>query len=336
MEAQEIVKRAYLQQSALVERLKLAIESHQLAHAFLFTGPKGQGQLDVATWLAMRLMCEHPKADGDPDLTCSHCQRIAAHEHPDVIEVKPDGRSIKIDQIRYLQDEFNKTAVEGQQKIFIISAADTMTDNAANGLLKFIEEPVGQQTAILMVENRQQVLPTIVSRTQVIDFHAIEPVAYQKALVQLGYSKEHVKLVAALTNSLETAGEWLVDDWFENSYQVVADLVESILKLDPKAFNQVQINLMPLAQDKSKQLVLLNLLASAWRDLLLSLDGAISEPRMIEAKQWLSLAQSFGINRVLKVQDIVLEAPKWLKSNIGFQTVVETVILKSQFGLAAN
>lgn len=336
MEAKEIVKRAYLQQSALVERFKLAIESQQLAHAFLFTGPKGQGQMDVAIWLAMRLMCDHPQVNGDPDLTCTQCQRIAAHEHPDVIEVKPDGRSIKIDQIRYLRDEFNKTAVEGQQKIFIISAADTMTDNAANGLLKFIEEPVGQQTAILMAENRQQILSTIVSRTQVIDFHAIEPLAYQQALIQLGYPQARVSLVSALTSNLEVAGEWLTDDWFNQSYHAINDLVEGILNLDPKTFSQVQINLMALAQDKNQQVVLLNLLASAWRDLLLLLDGAIKEPRMIEAQQWLKIARPFGIDKILKVQELVLEAPKWLNSNINFQTVIETTILKSQFILATS
>ncbi|QIL51208.1 DNA polymerase III subunit delta' [Weissella coleopterorum] len=334
MEAQEIVKRAYLQQSALVERLKLAIESQQLAHAFLFAGPKGQGQADVATWLAMRLMCEHPTPNGDPDLVCSHCQRIAAHEHPDVIEIQPDGRSIKIDQIRYLQDEFNKTAVEGRQKVFIISAADTMTDNAANGLLKFIEEPVGQQTAILMVENRQQVLPTIISRTQVIDFHAIEPHVYQKGLVELGYPRTQVELIATLTNSLETAGEWLEDDWFKQSYQVLGDLVQRILRLDPQAFTQVQIQLMPLAQDKNRQMVLLNLLAAAWRDVLLMMDGAIYTPRIEDATSWLALAEPFGFNKLLMVQELCLKAPQWLNSNISFQTVVETLVLKSQFILA--
>lgn len=78
---------------------------------------------------------------------CSECRRIADHGFPDVVEVAPDGASIKVDQIRFLKAEFSKSGVEGTRKIFIISDAEKMTASAANSLLKFLEEPSGDVCA---------------------------------------------------------------------------------------------------------------------------------------------------------------------------------------------
>jgi len=332
----ELIQQVNTQQPELVGRFKQAVASQQLAHAFLFTGPKGHGQALLADWLAMRLMCENPSADGEPDGTCSQCLRIAAHEHPDVIEIEPDGNSIKIEQIRYLRDEFTKTAVEGAQKIFIIEAADTMTDSAANGLLKFIEEPVGQQTAILMAENRQQILPTIISRTQVVDFHEIAPEDYLKSLAVLGYDASMTDLVAQLTDSVTTAAEWLEDDWFVNARNVAAELVDKMVKLDPQAFNLVQTAVMPLATNRNQAQVWLRLVAEGWRDILLLAHHDIQNPRFPEAQQWVKLVEKVDLERLLKVQEILLRAPQMLGLNISLQTTLETTILQSQFELAGN
>ncbi|WP_250779606.1 DNA polymerase III subunit delta' [Weissella diestrammenae] len=324
------------QQPKLVEQFKQAVASKQLAHAFLFTGPKGHGQKMFAEWLAMRLMCEHVSEDGEPDGTCSQCLRIAKHEHPDVIEVEPDGQSIKIEQIRFLRDEFTKTAVEGDQKIFIISAADTMTDNAANGLLKFIEEPVGQQLAILIAENRQQVLPTIVSRTQVVDFYEQSPEAYRAALREMGYDASVIELVSQLTDSVTTASEWLVDDWLMSARMAMVDLVGKIVRLDSQAFLTVQTTLMPLATNKALNRIWLQLFAAAWRDILLLVNQENIVPYFPESKTWAQDAQRYSFEAILKVQENLLKAPQMLDMNISLQTTLETLVLQSQFELAGK
>ena len=95
MDAKELIAQANAQQPQLIAQFKQAVASEQLAHAFLFTGPRGRGQDLVADWLAMRLMCRNVTADGQPDGMCDQCQRIASHEHPDVIQLAPDGNSIK-------------------------------------------------------------------------------------------------------------------------------------------------------------------------------------------------------------------------------------------------
>ncbi|KRN74885.1 hypothetical protein IV73_GL001008 [Weissella kandleri] len=336
MDSNEVIQTAHQQQPFVVTRLQKAVASQQLAHAFLFAGPNGQGQAVVGLWLAMRLMCEHPTTNGDPDGTCSQCQRISRHEHPDVIEVHPDGLSIKIDQIRYLQDEFTKTAVEGVQKIFIIYEADKMTDNAANGLLKFIEEPRGQQTAILMVENPKQVLPTIVSRTQVIDFHQVQPQIYQQQLLAQGFTEYETPLVMALSDSLSTAKTWLEDDWFKVSQAAVVKLVAQILTLDPEAFNLVQIELMPLSKERERQGVLIAMLAAAWRDVVMMKTQADTNLRFVDNAVWQTALAKYSVEQLLAAQDIILTLPVMLQQNIGFQTTVETGVLKCQFALGGT
>ena len=97
-------------QDYTIKMLQNAIIHDKISHAYLFTGPRGRGQGLVADWLAMRLMCRNVTADGQPDGMCDQCQRIASNEHPDVIQLAPDGNSIKVDQVRFLRDSCNKNA----------------------------------------------------------------------------------------------------------------------------------------------------------------------------------------------------------------------------------
>ena len=333
MDAKELIAQANAQQPQLIAQFKQAVASDQLAHAFLFTGPRGRGQGLVADWLAMRLMCRNVTADGQPDGMCDQCQRIASNEHPDVIQLAPDGNSIKVDQVRFLRDEFTKTAVEGNQKVFIVAGADTMTSSAANGLLKFIEEPVGQQTAILIAENRAQILPTVVSRTQVVDFPALGPEQMQSSLMAVGFNATQAELVRTLTDSSEVAAEWLVDDWFQQAEQAVGNLVTATLKKDDTAFTMVQTNLVPLAGEPARARVLLAMMAQAWRDILLSRTSDVPV-RFSAGSTWQRDGQRYTTATLLAVLDIVLAAPQRLQKNINFQTTVESTVLESQFKLA--
>ncbi|MGK4017659.1 DNA polymerase III subunit delta' [Weissella paramesenteroides] len=331
MNAKELIARVMALQPQLIAQLQKALASQQLAHAFLFTGPAGRGQELVADWLAMRLMCQHVTADGQPDGTCDQCQRIVQHEHPDVIEVHPDGKSIKVDQVRFLKEEFTKTAVEGQQKIFIVAGADTMTTSAANGLLKFIEEPAPGQTAILIAENRAQILPTIISRTQVIAFAAVGNEQFEEELLSLGYHADEVSLVQSLTDSKVVAEEWLIDDWFRQATQATSSLVSAILKNSDQAFTLVQTLYVPLALDIAHGKTLLMMLAQAWRDILLLKTGVQNSHF---ANDWSREVQRFDTKTLLAVINIVLSAPQRLEKNINFQTTLEATILESQFKLA--
>lgn len=333
-----ICQMALDQQPQLVAHFKHMVQAGTLAHAFLFAGPDGRGQLPLAKWLAMRLFCQHVDANGNPDGTCVDCVRIAKGEHPDVLELAPTGQRLKIDQIRQLRSEFTKKAVEGQQKVFIIRGADTMTTSAANSLLKFIEEPVGQQTAILLAENRQQLLPTIISRTEVIEFPRVAAQDFHQQVMDLGYSDEESYLVQALTDSLTEARNWLEDDWFASAVRAVTQLVTELLQGDLTAFTTVQTNIVPLASDRSRAKTLMAMVVQAWRDLLMQrLVPSQQQPHFVAlTNQWAPLAEVVPTDVILTVLEQALSMQQRWQLNISFQATLEAFVLTSQLTLAEN
>lgn len=181
---------------------------------------------------------------------CSNCVRIAQGEHPDVIQIEPDGQMIKVDQIRQLQEEFSKSGFESRLKIFILSQADKMNNSAANSLLKFLEEPVGNFLAILETESLGRILPTIQSRCQIIHFSPLSKEKLQEKLQEEGLSKETSRLLSHLTNSYHKAVEISQDEWFNETKDAVKRWVNYLLKKDPQAFIFVQKKLLGLAKEK--------------------------------------------------------------------------------------
>ena len=128
-------------QSKLFEEFSQIIRENRLSHAYLFSGDFGS--LDMAIWLAQSRFCVTP----ENSLPCGHCRPcrlIAQGDFSDVKLVEPQGQIIKTDTIRQLTREFSQSSFEGQAQVFIIRDADKMHVNAANSLLKFIEEPQSQ------------------------------------------------------------------------------------------------------------------------------------------------------------------------------------------------
>ena len=117
-------------QPKLVAQFARIIDRKQLAQSYLFVGPKGAGKLALAEWIALRLFCQNVQ-DGAPCGQCPECERILNHNHPDVMVVKTETQSIKVDDIRGLKQEMSKTGVEGNQRVFVVEDADKMTAGAA-------------------------------------------------------------------------------------------------------------------------------------------------------------------------------------------------------------
>ena len=145
----------------------------RLAHAYLLRGVQGVGKFHFARALAAQLLCETPGVE----YACGHCKEcglIKAGTHPDLLIVQPEseGKHIKIAQVRQINDFARKTAQQGGRRVVVISPAEAMNINAANALLKSLEEP-GSDTVFLLVSDRAgDMLPTIRSRCQLITFAA--------------------------------------------------------------------------------------------------------------------------------------------------------------------
>lgn len=301
-------------QPLVFAQLKKSIKHGRIAHAYLFEGDKGTGKHELSLWLAKRLFCTDVQEEA-PCGKCSNCVRIAQGEHPDVIQIEPDGQMIKVDQIRQLQEEFSKSGFESRLKIFILSQADKMNNSAANSLLKFLEEPVGNFLAILETESLSRILPTIQSRCQIIHFSPLSKEKLQEKLQEEGLSKETSRLLSHLTNSYHKAVEISQDEWFNETKDAVKRWVNYLLKKDPQAFIFVQKKLLGLAKEKNQQSEIFLLLLFYFQE---------ERDRLLAQGLW-----GKEINRAIEA---ALQAQKKLQANVSFQGVAEQFSVKIIYG----
>lgn len=324
------LKMAQSKQPQLFQHFMRVIARQRLSHAYLFTGEAGSGKLALAQAITMRLFCQKVQ-NGEPCGKCNECLRIAKHEHPDVLMIHPQGATIHIDQIRLLRTEFTKTAMEGHQKVFIIDQADKMTTSAANSLLKFIEEPQGNVTCFLLTRHLAAILPTIISRTQVVKFPELAPPIFFKALKHLKIKSTEVNLLAALTNRIETARSWEQDQWFGKLQTSVEQWFQKVVRLDYTAFPDVQIKLMPLVRNRDQQVILLQMLLRIWCDVLDLKYEDLKKSQIHFPDVYADLrqvAQQIPEKTLLAVINLMLENHQLLHQNINFQNILETQTLK--------
>ncbi|MBN1779540.1 DNA polymerase III subunit gamma/tau, partial [bacterium] len=151
--------------------LKNAIQHQRLAHAYLFTGPRGVGKTSAARILAKALNCENGPSV-NPCNTCSNCLEIAEGRSMDVLEI--DGASNRgIDEVRNLRENIRYTPAKGQYRIYIIDEVHMLTTEAFNALLKTLEEPPNHVLFIFATTEPHKVPATIVSRCQRFDFRRV-------------------------------------------------------------------------------------------------------------------------------------------------------------------
>lgn len=148
--------------------LKNTIHNKKWSHAYLFETNNFYDANKLIESFVKSLMCPHQYTNNDNCHKCNQCQIIENGNHPEVEIIKPDGMWIKKDQLTKLQQSFNKKAIIGNKKIYIITQADRLNKQAANSILKFLEEPEEGIIAILVTENIYNVLETIVSRCQIL------------------------------------------------------------------------------------------------------------------------------------------------------------------------
>ena len=318
-------------QPEITARFASLIERGTLAHAYLLVGNVNMGTVALATEVALRLFCPHQDDQGHPDRTCPECQRVLSGNHPDVVVARPEGRQIKVDQVRYLKAEFSKTGVEGEKKVFIIEGAETLTGSAANSLLKVIEEPGPGVYIFLLTPNKNAVLQTVQSRCQVIELRPLPSEMVKEQLQEAGVPEYLGPLAAGLGLSAKQGASLMEDDWLPTSVKLVFDWFKEVASGDPLSFVDVQTGFLKQGSDRAKQLVLLDLVTMVWRDALL-LKNRVTEPERLHFRQWQAevaqLIMPSSAQQVLVASELTLEGRHLLDQNISFQNVVEQLTLR--------
>lgn len=156
------------------EPLSAYIKQQRIPQAMMIYGAAGLGKLQLAKQLSWSLACANPDSDYFNCGRCSSCKLIQANSHPDIIQVEPEaqGKNISIAQIRELTAKLVLKPQFSSIRTVLIHPADQMTRAAANGFLKYLEEPVARTTLLLITENSKLLPATIISRCQKLLIHA--------------------------------------------------------------------------------------------------------------------------------------------------------------------
>ena len=280
------------------ERFVRILEQNQLNHAYLFSGYFGS--LEMALFLAKSLFCTD-KQGVLPCESCRSCKLIDQEEYPDVTIVRPINQIIKTERIRELVGQFSQSGIESQRQVFIIEQADKMHLNAANSLLKVIEEPQSEVYIFFLTNDEDKILPTIRSRTQIFQFKKQEAnLIFQ--LEKLGLVKKKARLLAQFSQSQTEAEKLLNQATFWTLVAESERLFSDILSRKRESYLQVA-KLASLADDKEKQ------------------DQVL---RILEVLAGQEILQT-GAQRIL---ENLVEARKMWKANVSFQNVMDYLVLQ--------
>lgn len=153
-----------------VNLLQSHIKNDRVSHAYLFTGPQGIGRRTLALRFTQALMCSQPNPDDVPCMNCQACQDVWLMRHPDVhvVQRRDGDRDIKIEAVRELQRSLSLAPYTANLRVAILLNFDEASRSAANALLKTLEEPAAKVVMILTAESPESLLPTVVSRCEVL------------------------------------------------------------------------------------------------------------------------------------------------------------------------
>ncbi|MDD3127245.1 MAG: DNA polymerase III subunit delta' [Candidatus Izemoplasmatales bacterium] len=192
-------------QPRVAQMLLNSFKKARLSHAYIFEGPRGTKKLDAAFLFAKRILCSNPTLDQNPCGKCHNCQRIDKDVHPNVFLIKPEGEYIKKDQIKQMIGELAKTAVEEGPRVYILDEAQRLRSEAANALLKTLEEPGLDIYAIMITDSFDALLKTIVSRAQVMHFSPIDKALIRAHLIEKKVPECLAVVIPEYTNNYEEA-----------------------------------------------------------------------------------------------------------------------------------
>jgi DNA polymerase III subunit delta' len=186
--------------------LEGALRSSCISHAYLFVGSEGVGRRAAALAFAQALLCR--RGGDDACGACDACRKVAAGTHPDLRIIAPGGRTesgaerraVGIEQVRDLRRDAAYPPYEARWKVFIVEDAEAMRAEAANSLLKVLEEPPAQSVIVLISESEAALLPTLVSRSQIVRFSFVPAAEIAAALVErAGVPADQSRFLAALS-----------------------------------------------------------------------------------------------------------------------------------------
>ena len=249
-----------------------AFKSHTLSHAYLLVGNPGTPLYEVAQYLAKSILCDDPSP-----LACNNCitcMRIDSDNYPDIIKLDGSKAIIKKEDVLNIENRFEKTAFETKGiMIYIVNQVENMRVEAVNSMLKFLEEPESEIYAFLTTNNVNNILPTIVSRCQVLPLISMPRDKVIRDAQGLLVEQDDAELLSYFYNDGELIYDFLMDEEESDNYKEAKKALNGLLDVmsggnrkDVVYYSQT--NIVPLIKTKEELRFFVDLLSQVYEDVL--------------------------------------------------------------------
>jgi DNA polymerase-3 subunit delta' len=325
-------------QENAVSLLKRSLEKNSLPHAYLISGPPHVGKMTLAIDISQAVNCSK---ENPPCGECESCLKIQQGKHADVQiisltaqNVEEEGKTrteISIDDIRQIQYTVSLPPFEGKHKAFIIDGAESMSIEAANCLLKTLEEPVTQAVFMLLTTNASLIPETIVSRCQKISLNSIAASEIEKNLITVyDIDREKAVILSRLSHgcfgwALSAAqDEKILEEYFEKRSRVLEIMAAGL----QERFSYAGTLSTQFSKDRAAVYDIMDIWLDTWRDMLLLKTGLPDAVNNIDiAGQLKQCATAVGLEAIRNSIQAILEAKAQLDLNANARLVLEVMML---------
>ena len=249
-----------------------SLKTNRLSHAYLLSGNPGTPLLEIAKYLAKSILCDDPNPLACN--SCITCLRVDDDNYPDLFLFDGSKSTIGKDNVVTIENAFDKKAFESKGiRIYILHLVENMTIEAVNSILKFLEEPGAEVYAFLTTNNENSILPTILSRCQILRLKLTERKEVIKEAYSLGVNQDDAELLSYFYNCGELIFDILSDEDEKERYQDVKNTYESLLdSLKENDFNKAiyltEKDIVPSIKTKESMRLFIDILIETFEDLL--------------------------------------------------------------------
>ena len=309
----------------IIAHFEEAIKMGKVSHAYLLSGEDGSGKMTLAKAFAKALLCEHQTGCGE----CTACRQVDSGNHPDLIYITHEKYEIRVDEIRKgINDTINIKPYSSNYKIYIIDDADRMNQGAQNAFLKTLEEPPAYAVIILLTNNKDRLLDTILSRCVTMTLGSVR----EEKIVQ--YLKDHteakdedIKFAASFSlGNIGKAMHVVNTPEFKEMFQEAMNILIHIKTIE---VYEIIAYLKDLKAYKDEIYDFLDVLTVWYRDMLMlkttgSLNHLIYKDKYRQLKEQEIYISFEGISHIL---DEIRKARRRLAANVNFEVALEMLLL---------
>jgi len=311
-----------------VDMLRKHVVNGTTRHAYLFAGPPGLGRRTLALHFAQALNCPTPLDAGIPCGQCRDCKQIAAMQHPDltIIQAESEGGTLKVDQIREARRMLALKPYQSSYRVSIFLRFQEANDNAANALLKTLEEAPSYAVLILTADNPEQLLPTIVSRCEVLRLRPLRIEEVMRDLESRGVESGQAKLIAHISGGRPGYAHQLIesDSLLEKREELLNNLQGLISASRVEKFAYAD----KLSRDKEAMRQAILIWLSYWRDVMLRSAQAetplVNVDRNVEIEE---LAGKLDLSVARTVASGLEDVLEKMERNVNSRLLAEVLLL---------